>query len=367
MLAACRGLSRAGYRASAAASRTPALAHWSRCCEERLALPDPRQDGAAFAGRLEGLLRQHDHAVLLPGIEASLLAVSAHRAALEPLATLGLPPHGVVERCLDKVALLEAAGRAGIAAPESLCVETAEVRRAAESLGFPVVVKPPRSFTPAGRALRQQNAAVAADVSDLAELLPRFQAPLIVQRFEPSRPVISVSGVRAGDRIRAVAVARYRRTWPPEAGPSCFSETIEPPPGLVERVDALVGELGWEGIFQLQLLDLGRGRFAALDLNPRLFGSLSLAVRAGANLPAIWCDWLLGRDERPVVTARAGVRYRWEEGEVRHLAWQLRRGRLSAAADILYPRRHVVRAYFELRDPGPLLARAVQIVRRRRA
>jgi hypothetical protein len=87
---------------------------------------------------------------------------------------------------------------------------------------------------------------------------------------------------------------------------------------------------------------------------------VTLDARAGANLPAVWCGWLLGHKPYPV-RARAGVRYRWEEGEVCHLLWQLRRGRFRAAAAVVRPHRRVVHAWFRLTDPGPLVARAIYL------
>jgi hypothetical protein len=55
--------------------------------------------------------------------------------------------------------------------------------------------------------------------------------------------------------------------------------------------------------------------------------------------------------------ARAGVRYRWEDAEVRRAFWELRHGNLAQAAEIARPRRHVVHPHFRWDDPGPLLAR----------
>ena len=71
-----------------------------------------------------------------------------------------------------------------------------------------------------------------------------------------------------------------------------FSETVAPPAGIPSRVRALLGELGWQGIFQLQMLERPDGGFAVIDLNARLFASIALDNRAGANLAAIWCEWL---------------------------------------------------------------------------
>jgi predicted ATP-grasp superfamily ATP-dependent carboligase len=359
VLAACRGLAQAGYRVDAVASSRPAVTHWSRRCATRLIAPDPRVDAEGFVARLEAILRDGEYAILLPGTEASLVAISAARETLERHTEIRLPPASTVARCLDKIVLLAEAERAGLAAPETIvCSDLPEALAAVAVLGYPVMVKPPRSFMEVGGGLSHRSTACASDDASLARAVQGLVGPFLVQRFERNRAVLSCSGVVAEGTLSALAVARYVRTWPPEAGPSCCSETIRPPSGLTQRLEALVTALGWEGIFQVQLLELD-DRLAALDLNPRVFGSLALPIGAGANLPAVWCDWVLNRGREASVEARAGIRYRWEEGELRHLLRNVRGGRLLAAAAIAVPRRRVVHAYFERTDPGPLAAWAI--------
>jgi FAD-dependent urate hydroxylase len=116
--------------------------------------------------------------------------------------------------------------------------------------------------------------------------------------------------------------------------------------------------MGWEGLFELELIERGIRDWAAIDCNPRAYGSLALAIAAGANLPAVWCSHLLGRQPAPV-SAQPGRFYRWEDADLRHALWQLRHGRVGAAAHVARMRRHVVHPYLQARDPGPFLARAV--------
>jgi predicted ATP-grasp superfamily ATP-dependent carboligase len=327
-------------------------------------LPDPRDDGLRYVEALVAILREHPHEVVIPGTDPSLVAVSEHRDLVEPLARLGLPPHEDVLRSLDKVALLEEASAAGLPPPPSItCADAAEVRAAAAELGYPVVLKPPRSFLPSSSTDRQWRVRILRGETDLAAELARYPLPVTVQRFEEGAVHVSVGGVIADGRLLATAVSHYQRLWPPPAGSVAFSETVAPPPDLVSRSEALLASLGCRGIFELELLAIGDG-FAVLDLNPRPYGSLALAVRAGANLPAVWCDWLLGRDPAPV-TARPGIRYRWEDADLSHLFWQLRRGHWRAAGRVLVPHRRVTHALFRLRDPGPLAARAALVVTRR--
>lgn len=323
-------------------------------------LADPRTEAKAFVAGLERIVAPRDHAILIPGSDAALLAISEHRARLEPYVRLGLPPHEAVTACVDKVKLAGAAVRAGLGSPRSrLCTGPDDACAVARRFGYPVVVKPVRSVFGGNGSVRQQGGRRAHDEASLRTLLPEFGNPCLVQASEPG-PLYSCSGVTVEGRLAAVAVSRYCRTWPAESGNATSAITVEPPPGLAAKVDALLRDLGWEGIFELELILHPDGRFLVIDLNPRPFGSMSLVIAAGAALPALWCEWLLGTC-RPDVTARSGVRYRWEDGELKHALWHLRRRHLRAAASAMAPHRRVVHAHFRRDDPLPLAARVLYL------
>jgi predicted ATP-grasp superfamily ATP-dependent carboligase len=361
MVATARGLHEAGYRVTAAADARPAAVHWSRVASRRLRVPSPVEEPRRFVEALAEAATKEEHAVLMPGGDASVLAVSQHRDLLEPHVELGLPPHEIVERCVDKLLLVEESTRAGIGCPETIpCSGPAEAVAAGKRLGFPVVLKPRRTVFPFDGSMKQLPSAFVHDETMLAARAPDFGDPCLVQA-RISGPVYSCSGVMLEGRLFAFATCRYRRTYPPAGGPVAFSQTIEAPPGLRERVEALVQAFGWQGIFELELVRSEDGSFSVIDFNPRVFGSMSVVIRAGASYPAIWCRWLLGQQPQPA-TARPGVFYRWEDADARHFLWQLRHGHLAAAAAVLRPRRRVVHAYFRLADPGPLFARLVYMV-----
>ena len=360
VLAACRGLASAGYRVSAVARYSPAATHWSRSCSERFLAPDPRDSVQAFIARLEQLLDGGGYVALIPGSDGSLLAISEHRDRLEQSTRLGLPPREAVRKSTDKRQLHRVAASVGLPPPPSRsCAGHSDGAAAAAEFGYPIVVKPASSFSNAGKGLRQQRVTVVENEAALPGALRPYAPPFIVQRFEHAR-FLSCAGVIADGRLLALTTSRVPRLWPPIAGMHTFSETVTVPDGLAARVRALLCELGWQGIFQIQMLERADGGFSVIDLNPRVFASMTLDHRAGANLAAIWCEWLLGG--RPIpVTATPGFRYRWEEGELCHFVWQLRRGRLRAAASVLLPHRRVAHAWFRVTDPAPLLARALRL------
>ena len=366
MLAACRSLHAAGYRVSAAAFRTPAASHWSRACSGRLRMTDPVKDCGRFVEELERELRRGRYSILLPGSDRALLAISGASGRLDDLVRIGLPEHALVRRALDRENVTAAAREAGFAAVESLaCAGPAEALAGAQSLGFPLMLKAAQTAIGGGQAVARGFASVrVASQEALSRALAERPAPFLLQRAVRG-DVLSVGGVMAHRRLLGVAVSRYLRTWRPEAGNVTFSETIPPPPGLCEHVQRLLAQLGWQGVFELEVIQTAVGELVPIDFNPRVYGSMTLAAAAGAPLAVVWCDWLMGRQPTTAVSARAGVRYRWEEGELAHLGLQLRRRHYGQALAVMRPRRHVVHAQAQLADPLPIIARSLQLLRRR--
>jgi predicted ATP-grasp superfamily ATP-dependent carboligase len=359
-LAACRALAQAGHPVTVVAKTRLAGALLSRSCSARFVGSDPKLDGRRFVQHLARIVEENEHGVVLPGSEASLVAISEYRHLLEGAVSLALPPNDVVLGSLDKTVLHAHAQRAGLEPPPTItCRHRSQAALAARDLGYPVVLKPSRTLQPFSSGFRQEPVSVARNASELSERLVGLVPPFLVQRFVPDARRCSAAGVMTPDGLVALAAARFDRTWPVIAGAMASGETIVPPPELAAKIESLLRGVGWFGIFELEYLLLPDRQASAIDLNPRIFGWLTLAVEAGANLPAAWCDWVLG-NATPRATARPGVPYRWEEAELAYVFWHLRRGRVRAAAAAMRPRRHVVHAHFRRRDPAPLFVQSVR-------
>lgn len=358
-------LARHGYRVGAATCDPPAPGQWSRRVTTRLRLCDPREQPCRFAEEVAAAVAGGRFATVLPGSDASVIALSNHRDAFEAGFPLGLPPREVVDRCVNKVTMLSDAATVGLAPPESIpCADPGEALATAAHLGYPVLLKPRQTVFEDAGGLKQRQTFVAEDEASLLAALPEFELPGLLQRFEPGR-VVSLAGVAAGDRLLALTFSRYRRTWPPLGGPVSASQTAEPPASLVRSVRSLIETLGWQGIFELELIERAGGGFAAIDFNPRLYGSIALAAKAGAPIPASWCDWLL-RGDAIECAAAPGVSYRWEEAEARNFVLNLRAGKLRGAIAIARPRRPLARAYLRWSDPGPAAAMFLRALKSRR-
>jgi hypothetical protein len=278
---------------------------------------------------------------VLPSSDAALVALEAP-----------------VRHLIDKEVLARTAPTAGFAVPQSLAFRSrAELVAAAPAFPYPVVVKP------ATREAGSATSAFRADGPEDVAAGSKRDGVVVVQPFV-AEPLWAVAGIVWEGRVVASVRQRYLRTWPSDCGTAAAAVTVETDPEIEERLPALLAP--YQGVFQAQFAGP-----CLLDVNPRIYGSLPLAVAAGVNLPALWCDLVSGTADGtgPIRRGRPGVFYRWIEGDVRNLVEGVRRGQWSVGGAVarFRPRPGSAHSTESVGDPGPMLARLGYAVRRARA
>lgn len=363
MFAETRALVAAGHTVDVAGFGPLTPSQWSRDCAEAIRVRDPRATAIGYVDDLASQLRGRDYDLLVPGGDYTLLAVSTHRDRLEPYVRLGLPAHETVVRCLDRDAFYEASKGTGLQPlPHTLCTDFSEALAVADQLGFPLFLRSAEtSVTDGGRVVAGPGTIRAADAAALQAAVARCPGAFLVQGAARGQ-TLSFGGVIGGGRLLGACLSRYLRTWPPVDGNAAASVTLPIPASLEAAVVRTLIRLDWEGMFEIELIVDDDGRAIPIDLNPRAYGSMSLATAAGANLPAVFLAWVHGEDPAPV-RARPGVRYRWEDGDLRHIAWLARSRRFAEAFAAARPRRDTTYAYFRVSDPKPFAARVLTIAR----
>lgn len=317
-ISAIRGLVQGGYRCVVASTR-PGRG-LSRYVSRTIEVP-PVSD-PAFAHTIEDLAVEFE--VVVPASE------SCFRALFPRLVHL-----------IDKRDLERAARAAGLEAPPTRYFPTAASLSANKGdLRYPVVIKP---------AVRTFNAFRAGSPADLRWLPPDAE-DVLVQPFLTGTAE-AVIGLVWREKIHSVVHERWIRKWPPDCGLASAAVTTGRDLTREHALRRLLTE--HEGLFCAQFVD-----GFLIDLNLRVGSTHPLAVKAGVNLLAIYCDLVRGEDAKPR-SAGPGYFFRWLEGDVRAIAHALRHGGSGwwEALDALRPRRGAAHSVESLKDPGPMVAR----------
>ena len=359
-LAGARGLAAAGWtvgvgspsRGLAPASRT--VARWHH-------VPAPERGVDAFVAGLSAAIEDGGYDVVLPSDDGQVLALSQRRLEIPAVTPYTSHPHVVA--AFDKRRLTEAAAEAGLAVPRTWSSDGPALEQAAGPFFVKPAVHPNLTRDDAPSHHPSARAATAEDARAHARRIEAAGGTAVVQ--ELIEGVLTAYSVVVDPNRGVVAEAQQRAhaVWPRDGGISVRAESVAVDRDLAERARRLLARFEWRGLAELQFVEPAHGPPRLIDLNGRLYGSLALAIAAGANLPAAWAAVATGRDVVERSTARPGVRYHWLEGDVRLAlgADGSGRGELVRALRWMPGAAHSV---WDLRDPGPALRYAGLFARR---
>jgi len=307
-LAVVRALGRAGAEVGVVEQERfagkPPASFRSRFVSRHDVLPSLADDGAfvdALAERADG------YDVLLPVSTNVLLACAERRERFT--ARLPVPPAALLRRANDKSSVLALARKAGVPIPVTYAPEDEEeLDEVASRVRLPAVVK---LRDDAGTVLdpgrRYAIGRTPEDVRGAWRRLHGIKAfPLIQEKVEG--PGYGVGVLADGGRVLASVAHRRVREYPITGGPSTCCVSVEEP-RLSAYAEALICELGWTGVAMVEFKK--DDDFRLMEVNPRFWGSLPLATRAGVNFPALLCRRAMGEDLGPPPRAAADVRLRF--------------------------------------------------------
>ena len=333
-LAATRALARSGAEVITADSTEKTLAGASRFSTSQLTYPCPYKSPDDFCATLPGLTRGAAADVLLPMTEVSTYLVARHRQDYSGLA-VPVAEFSAFEELSDKGKLFESAARLDIPIPRTYHVsDPADAAAYAQEIGYPVVLKPYRSRILADGRWLTTSVRIAEDRKSLTSLLLEEDAfsrhPFLVQEH--------VDGVGQGiftlyDAGQPLAFFAHRRLRerPPWGGVSVLSESVPIDDRMREIAQQLLGTVRWDGPAMVEFKVARDGTPFLMEINPRFWGSLQLAVDAGIDFPTIACRRAMNQSVDPVSSYRQGQRLRWLLGDLDHLYLLLRYGDTSLA------------------------------------
>jgi predicted ATP-grasp superfamily ATP-dependent carboligase len=268
-------------------------------------VPLPEDGEEVFLQALLAALADRSYEVVFASSDADMLALAALSDRIP--AAVPYPAPAVLRRAMDKLELSEAARSVGLAAPAA--ATSVEDARRLVAAG-PVIVKE-RLHGPT-----HVNPLISSDPDEIDRYVREVAQPL-VQPVVQGRLMAFTSVVDAEGRMLARVQQVAERTWPQGLGCSVRARTVPVDEELARKVGALLRELDWHGLSELQFLVPDDGEPQLIDFNGRFYGSMSLAIGAGVNLPDLWARAVTGRETPEPRDAEPGVRYQWLEGDLR--------------------------------------------------
>jgi predicted ATP-grasp superfamily ATP-dependent carboligase len=368
-VASVRSLARAGHTVFVGEAANWSKAGWSRASAGAFRYPSPYGSTDAFIAAIAAFVRSRPGTLVLPMTEATTLPVSAHREHLISAgARLVLPEHGDLLRALNKNETTRLAESLGVSIPKTIVVTTPEqARNAADSIRYPVVLKPSASEELSGNdKVRAGGRPLYA--TDSSQCMAAFSdissrsSAVLIQEFVEGEGTGYFALMRHGELRAEFAHRRIRDVHPTGSG-SAVRESVPVDPEIRRSSLAILSALRWHGVAMVEYRQKAGSPAVFMEVNGRFWHSLALPCYAGVEFPALLAHMAEQGDVEPSIAYHSGCRCRWLLGDARHLVevWKgpptgypgRYPGRFHTLLHVLMPVPGTYHDLFQWRDPLP--------------
>ncbi|MCP4171981.1 MAG: hypothetical protein GY758_14545 [Fuerstiella sp.] len=296
------------------------------CCHS---LAPPLEGDVTWCDDLCSLIAQIRCDIVIPATEPAVVALRPHRERLSSLTRLALTNELALSVALDKQKTEILARSLGLPAPDSQLVRTlGEAELFLENHSGPVIVKPLSSTSSVshGRKCFVRTFSCHRKCRQFLAAHLNTGPPLLIQVYLAGHGV-GVEFLAKNGRI--LSAFQHRRLHETSGNGSTYRESVPLESKLVNATTQLAEALNYTGVGMCEFrVDPQTGRWALLEINARFWGSLPLAVAAGADFPLYLYQMLLHDADDIPQQYRPGIRSRQLRPDIRWL-WRSGRQRIT--------------------------------------
>ncbi len=317
-LATVRSLGSRGLRVAALGTSSGLPIYSSRWCQRAFICPEEEATDEYF-NYLEQVLEENDIHVLITSSDASIDMIRRHRKRFEQRVRIALAKETALAIALNKERTLEVAERLGISIPRAVTLESeSKVEAALYEMELPVVVKPLQSWVwsnQQGIRLASKLVTTYDEARSVVEKLTHLGVKVVLQQYLSGKRE-SISFLYADGQIYARCAQWHKRSQPPLGGQSVLRQSIAIPPDIDEQAELLVREIDLDGCSEVEFRRDANGHPYLMEINPRLWASTELAVRAGVDFPYLLYQWASGEKMDMVKSYRVGGWLRYLRADI---------------------------------------------------
>lgn len=359
-LATVRALGKKGIKTAVGESTRLATSMFSKYCHRAFVYPSPVYRSSEFVDFIWDTLRLANCQMLLPMEDETLFLISENHSEFSRWTYLPFVSADKLQFARSKDRVLQLAKTKGIPTPETWFIESmAQLDELTGRLPYPVVIKPKTGSGALGVSYIQQP-------QDLKKrylaVHKQYPYPLIQERIPSEGAGYGVSLLfDENSMVKASFVHKRLREYPVTGGASTFRESVRHDE-IRDMAVSLLKELGWFGVAMVEFKQDPRdGVLKLMEINPRFWGSLALAIASGVNFPYLLYKMSKGVNFKPVENYEIGVKCRWLlPGDLLHFIYNPDRVRLLPEFfNFTDPNTHY--DILSLDDPLPVLGRALTL------
>lgn len=279
------------------------ISFYSNYVKSTFFYPNPQKYPEKFCSYLKKIMIKNNIDILIPVGYEVFSAISNNIKMFEEY-NLPITNIEAFQIAASKSATISLANSLGIPGPQTIEIDSIEDLKKIK-MDFPLVVK---GIFGAGFVKYAYNfnelEYYVKKIHDLQGVFP------IVQEYI-SGDGYGFFGLFNKGSPRAYFMHKRLREYPITGGPSTCAQSIYDKQ-LLSYGLKILQKLNWNGVAMVEFKkDNKNGDYKIMEINPKFWGSLDLAIASGVDFPYLLYEMILNGDIKPHFSYKVGLKYMW--------------------------------------------------------
>ncbi|MCU4742809.1 ATP-grasp domain-containing protein [Natronoglomus mannanivorans] len=357
-LAVVRSLGQKDYSIHCGESFKWNITRFSKYVDKTIVYPSAEDKPEQFVNTLLNVVRQIGYDVIIPTRDATTKLLAANQDRFNQYTNLYLAEKHEVATFMDKGETIKLAQDADIPTPTTYFPEEDDLKTIKAKIEYPALVRARQSSGSRGIIRAESDEELEKAYETVAA---EYETPMIQEYVEKSG--YTTACILLDDDQELVASFSYERVkeYPLSGGPTVVGVSTDDTEAKQYAKD-LLQEGSWKGVAEVEFILDQDGTPRLLEVNPRFWMPVHLAVTSGVDFPHMIAELALNQPVGSPTTYKTSVTYRWVlPNEILHLI---------KSNDKTTNIREMVQSTWEntsygvlsVHDPGPIVGTAVQSI-----
>lgn len=286
-LSIVRSLGSKGINVVTASHLENPICGYSRYNQSSLTYPHPLEASDEFLDWIEQILTDNHYDLVIPVTERTLIPIARKFHNTPHAKKITMAELDALETVLDKAKTSLLAKQCDVPIPTSWDIsDSADLDSFQQEFTYPIVIKPGRSISDQTNRL-PMSVCYAHTHEELYKISNELlkQTHLVLQQYFTG---IGVGIELIADQGKIIYAFQHQRLheMPLTGGGSSYRKSVDIDSDLLEASTKLIKALNWHGVAMVEFKKNSEtGEFILIEINGRFWGSLPLAIAAGADFP----------------------------------------------------------------------------------
>lgn len=343
-----RSLGEKGIDVTLGNERRVSAAAFSKYVKNNIVYPSPEKSPELFTSEMYNLIKKEKYDVVMPVRDSTTILFSKMKDRLSDYTRLHIPDYFTLMKGRNKAETVKAALDSGIPCPLTYFNGDGNIKKLKDTIEYPVLIRPCESSGSRGIVYVGSPEEL---VNEYYKIKNEFGEVMIQEYIPHTGKAYNVSALfNQYSEPRAVFAMEKIRQFPISGGPTAFAESIKGD-NIKKYALKLLKDMNWVGVAEVEFIfDERDKKPKLLEINPRFWNPLSLAIHSGVDFPSLLYEMALNGDVEPVNSYQLGVKWRYYIYDVLCFIYSSNKvNRIPEFATF----HNVHDAILSFRDPGP--------------